>query len=608
MQTNSVYDYIIAEEANYKTQQIPITDGWDWNMYEHIKKSTLYKNSKFNKGANDGTRPFKNIIRPILNVSYRSEGFDVKDIEPFVNDERFYYKSFLTRKFHVKWARVNDIDTFIDEIVESYCDFGLAVAKNVGKKRPECVPLSRFAFCDQTDFLSGPACEKHNYSPDQLEAMSGKWYDDKIDMAIAMSKNEKSTATQGNQTTKTPGKYIEVYELHGVLPETWLNKESNKHEGDEGYEPPEYSDKRKYVQQVHIVTFYTNQENQRTGICLYKGKEDPVYKAIKRDAIFGRACGFGGIEELFEPQTWTNYDEIKIKDMLDAAALVILQTSDKEFENRNANLKDLETGRILYTEDNKSLTQVSLTPQNIEKFNAAVDKWEAHARTLGSANESLLGISPTSGTPFKLQDLVVQEGMGIHDYRRGKIATFISEIYRDWVLPHLASEMNDGQKFIDELSLDELQTVAENVAINYANDKIKQKMLPENAKDAKVMAQTEIDSLRNLLKEQFMKGGLKRFMEIMSKELESLPIDVYVNIAGKQKDLAKNADKLTNIFRQILANPAVLQMPGMGKLFNEIIENSGFSPIDFTSFTRPQAAIKSPLQPTVEDAPVEPVV
>lgn len=92
MDYNDIYGYITAEENNYKIDRVPITDGWEWNMFEHIKKSNLYKNFKFYKGDNDGMRPFKNIIRPILNVAYRSEGFDVKDIEPFVNDQKNYYK------------------------------------------------------------------------------------------------------------------------------------------------------------------------------------------------------------------------------------------------------------------------------------------------------------------------------------------------------------------------------------------------------------------------------------------------------------------------------------------------------------------------------------
>ena len=75
-----------------------------------------------------------------------------------------------------------------------------------------------------------------------------------------------------------------------------------------------------------------------------------------------------------------------------------------------------------------------------------------------------------------------------------------------------------------------------------------------------------------------------------------------MNVAGKQEYLAERADKLTNIFRQIFANPAVLQAPGMGKLFNEIIESAGFSPIEFSSFTAPVQQMNKP-QETTTPAP-----
>lgn len=305
MPPSNPYDLIKRETANYKTTQVPLADGWEWNMHDHVRRSFLYKNSKFSKGADDGTRPFKNIIRPILNVAYRSEGFDVKDIVPFVNDPKNYYKSFLVKKFHPKWARENDIDTFIDELVESYVDYGLALVKNVNNVRPEVVPLQRLAFCDQTDILSGPICELHHYTPDQLSEMKGKWYDSEIDQAIIQCSTTKTVPLANDNKAQTPSKYIEVYELHGTFPDSWLNKTEGESDSDE----------ISYSKQIHIITFYPSADGNKNGICLYKGKErDERYKAIKRDPIFGRACGFGGVEELFEPQVWTNYSELQLKE------------------------------------------------------------------------------------------------------------------------------------------------------------------------------------------------------------------------------------------------------------------------------------------------------
>ena len=162
---NDVFQFIVSEEASYLLP-VEISPGYEWSMAKHIKLSLLYSVSQYETGNSDD-KPFRNIIQPILNLQYRAEGFDVKDIVMFVNSAKDYYKSFLIKKFHTKWARDNAVDTFIDDMVESYVDFGGVLVKDVNDKKPEVVPLQRIAFCDQTDILSGPICEKHNYSPDQ---------------------------------------------------------------------------------------------------------------------------------------------------------------------------------------------------------------------------------------------------------------------------------------------------------------------------------------------------------------------------------------------------------------------------------------------------------
>ena len=156
----TVFEYITREEIEYKTGPgVPVIDGWDFKMHEHIRLSVLYKYGQLDSGKTDD-KPVENIILPILNVAYRLEDINVKDIEPYVDDSKNYFKSFLVKKFHDRWARKFEIDTFIDSVKTSWIDFGLGLVKNVGKN-PEDVPLQRLAFCDQTDILSGPICKTH---------------------------------------------------------------------------------------------------------------------------------------------------------------------------------------------------------------------------------------------------------------------------------------------------------------------------------------------------------------------------------------------------------------------------------------------------------------
>lgn len=586
----SVYEFIKTNETSYKSTPITLADGYEWSMYEHVRKSFLYKNSKFFKGADDKKRPFKNIILPILNVAYRSEGFDVKDIVPFVNDSENYYKSFFFKKFHPRWARENNIDTAIDESVESYVDYGLTLLKNVDETRPHTVPLESLAFCDQTDVLAGPLCIKHAYSPDELTEMG--WNKEEVDRAILKAETTKTPA-QTNTANRTPGKNIEVYELHGVLPKSWLMDDTDE----------KYEDAKDYIRQMHIITYFTDNDGKEQGITLFKSKQKDLFKAIKRDNIFGRACGRGGIEELFEPQTWINYNEIQMKRMLDAAALMLLKTTDKKFAQQNK-VSDLDQNELMVLDEGKDISQVTIQPQNKQMFEQAVLNWQQEARVTGSASDPALGLNPVSGTPLGTTELVTQQGIGIHEYRQGKLATFWgNEVYPDWVLPRLVTEMNQGQKFLEELTLEELQEVAETVTTNTTNQRIKEIIL-----DNGNISEEEVETFRTVTKENFMKGGNKRFIEILKGEIKDLPVDVEINIAGKQKDLAKAADALNNIFRFVFSNPQgfmqVMQIPGMSKSFNDILEFSGLSPVNFGGITKqmiesmqpePQMALSAPV-------------
>jgi hypothetical protein len=203
------YQYIIGEETNF-SNPITVIDGYDWNFKDHVRKTTLYKNSVF-LGGQDDNKPFRNIIIPIVNLQYRATGFDVKDIELYVDEVKNYFKSFLVRKYHDKWAREEEIDTFIDEMVESYVDYGGALTKNLkGEAKPEAVPLQRLAFCDQTDLLGGSICEKHFYSPEFLMDMVKKgWDKDSVEMAINVSENRKKV---GDEEFDVPDNYVAVYE------------------------------------------------------------------------------------------------------------------------------------------------------------------------------------------------------------------------------------------------------------------------------------------------------------------------------------------------------------------------------------------------------------
>ena len=593
---HTIFDYIKTQEAMYK-RPIPINGKWDWSMHDHIELSELYKNSQLSTGKSD-FKPVKNITRPILNLQYRTEDIDVKDVQIYVDDSDKYYLSFLIKKYHDDVFVVeNDLDTFFDELNESRIDFGGGLSKKLNKACPEVVPLQSIVFCDQTDILSGPIGIKHYYSPDQLLEMADKGWGKKsngatvtVDDVIALSREEKKDDKNGT-IAQTPGRYIEVYEVHGNFPKSYADP---------------YNASEKYETRLFIVAFYQSESSkERNGVILYTALEpESPFDFIKRDAVFGRALGFGGAEELFEPQVWVNYDMIRMQEMLDAASKTILKTTDPTVATRNK-IKDMDNLDILELQEGRDISQVDTFPRNLRLFEKSISEWEAHAQQMGAANDSIMGEPPTAGTPFKLQELVTAESRGLHDFRRGKFAKHLEEIYKKRIIPHIQKEIVKGAKFLSELSLEELQYVSEALVTNEAAHMVKEKIL-----NGEMIVPNEIEQHKQMVRNEFKKKGTKHFIEILKGEFKNTPLSVKVNIAGKTKNLALATDKITNIFRFAFSNPQgfmqTMQIPGMGKSFNQILEFAGLSPVDFSGIDQmalsqaQQAPQASPIQPRMQ--------
>ena len=376
-------------------------------------------------------------------------------------------------------------------------------------------------------------------------------------------KTEKGKQQEKDEAkSDTPGKNAEIYEVHGTFPDSYLKDDR--------------TEDSKYTSQIHIIAFYQDDNNNAVGVTLFAKREPKLpFKFLVRDKVRGRALGFGGIEELFEAQTWTNFGEINMVEMLRIASKVLFQTDDPKFKSKN-NVNKAESGEIFDIQPGRKFGQIDTTPRNIVVFENAVEKWNEHARIMGAASDLALGEQPSSGTPFVSVEAQLIEGKSLHLWRMGKIATFTDEIWRDWVIPHLKKEIVKEQEFLGELSGDEMMQVANSLVRNKVNDFVKEQILNGELPDP-----NEVEFKRETIREDFFSRGNRQFIKILKDEFKEDRLDVFTNIAGKQKNLALLTDKLVNVLRQFIATPEIRQDPEMVKLLNVILESSGMSPMMF---------------------------
>ncbi len=587
---DDIFNYIKSQESLYK-MPIEVNSKWTWSMKDHLERSFQYINSQLFDTQKTNLTPVKNITLPIINLQHRTEDIEAKDVQIYIDNPDKYHLSFLVKKYHDDvFVKENDMDTFFDELNNSRIDYGAGLSKHLDKPAPEVVPLQSIAFCDQTDMLSGPIGIKHFFSPDQLLDMKKVGWGDEanganatIEEAILLSREEKQE-TNGVVVTKTPGRYIPVYEVHGNLPKRYAEADADPFE---------------YETRLYIVCFYKPKNSQEEqGIILYTAPETELpFKIIKRDAIYGRALGRGGAEELFDAQIFTNYDMVRIQHMLDSASKTILGATGPNSMNIAAknNVNELDNLSILDLGDG-DLKQVDTFPRNMKLFENSAAMWESQAQQLGAANDAIMGRSPTAGSPFALQELVVNTNQGLHDYRRGQYAKHLEEIYNDWIIPHIQRKIVQGEKWLSELDLEDLQYVTECVVNKAANEKAKLMVLA-----GETPTQEEIDLFKTLVRDEFKKKGSKHFIEIIKGEFKGEKLGVKVSIDGKSKNLGQAVDKITNMVRFVFStyNPqtgsfAALDDPRIAKLMNEAIELSGMTRIDMTQ--KPPAPPPQPMQ------------
>lgn len=581
----SIYEYVLKEKNNFETGEIQLGDNWYWNFKKHVQLIFHLKNGVFFTGDNDYMRAFRNIMLPILNLSYWTEDIEVKDVVFYIENKLGKVLSFLLKKYHDEvYVKEHDLDKLFDEITESDLDYGGALVQK-GEKRPEIIILNSISFCDQTDIMGGPIGFEFSFSPSKLRSMSKfGWGDVKngathtVEELITLADNQKTAkTTKSSPKNKVTGKNIEIQIVHGDLPKAYLD-DSN--------------DMEDYVNQTQIIAFYTDKDNNKQGVTLFrKEKTDESILFHTSKEIYGRALGQGVGETLIHPQIWTNFLTIHKTALLEASSKVPLYTDDPSYTTKNK-IQDMENLEITTIEDGKRIYQVPTgAPANINTLQNSVNEWFTHAQISGAANDPILGVEQASGTTFRGQERVVAQGRGLHDRRRGQRAKFIEKIYRDWIIPDMVKEITNGKTFMATLSTDELSWVADQLSSRLSNKQIFDKIVGMNLEDITQEKIKALQEIPKLVKKNFIKNGNKHLIEILKDEFKDIEIKVGVNVAGKQKNLANLSDKILSVFQFIFSNPQgfqqAMQIPALASAFEDILEFSSLSVADFHTLISP---------------------
>lgn len=587
-----VGDLIRESENNYINGETVIGKYVTFNQYENIEKIDAYLNSKHTSGDTDSLmrdKPFFNIVTGAVNIWYRATDIDRKNIRIKASKKSDYIASFLATIHLHEWMNKEGFGKFLNEWGRSLARYGSSVIKFIEKKdelHAEIIPWNRL-ISDSVDFDNNIKIEKLYLTQGQLRA--NKSYDQNVVKDIIGQLSSRETLNGEKKDNKND--YIEVYELHGVLPLSYLTDNSE--------------DEEIFVQQMHVVTFIKSQQSKDyDDFCLFKGKEsqDPYFitHLIKED---GRTQSIGAVEHLFEAQWMVNHSVKAIKDQLDLASKLIFQTADPNFVNKNF-LNDLDVGDVLIHDDNKPLEQVGNNSHDITSLQNFASQWQVLAKEITSTPDAISGNTMPSGTAYRQVAILNQESHSLFEIMTENKAMYLEEMMRKFVLPYLKKKMDTSEEISATLDANGISQIDSmyipNEAIRRHNAKLVWEAL--NNPSGVQPRGLDINLEKDKIKQEMGQYGNQRFIkpsDIPSKTwkevFKNLEWDVDVEITNENTDKEAVMTTLTTVLQTIASNPAILENPQMSLLFNKILEETGkISPLEMTT-TASDAMTKQPM-------------
>jgi hypothetical protein len=593
---NEIAEIVREMETNYIRGNTVISKYVNHNMYETISTIEAYLNSVHTSGQFDSQgreKPFFNIVVAAANIWYRATDIDRKNIRIKATKSKDTIDAMLANIHVQNWMTRENFGQFLNEWGRVLSRYGSAVVEFIekdGRLIPSVLPWNRL-IVDSVSFYDNPRIKILELTEAQLK--KNPLYDK--DMVEALCDAQRPRETIDKRRKDNISNYIKVYEVRGEFELSYI---TNKEKDDEIYQ-----------EQLHVISFVQNpkKKNEYLDFTLYKGRvqKNPqmITHLIEED---GRTLSIGAVEHLFQSQWMVNHSALSIKNQLDLASKLIFQTSDGTFLNQNA-LSAIENGDILIHAVNQPLTQLQNNSHDITSLLNFQSQWKSLGNEITGVSESMLGIAPKSGTPWRQTESLLQESYSLFELMTENKGMYIENMFREFIIPFIKKNLNHKEEIsatLESYDIDKIDSIyLKNASIAKSNDMLFNDILngktPTNADQ-----QSLIQNIQSSEKEALNQSGQQRFIspskiknQTWKEQFKDMEWDLEVDITGEAKDYQAILATL-NTALQTIMNPAYQNSPEAKMVVNEILRNSGYlSPIQL------QQIKPSPIQPQPTQTP-----
>jgi hypothetical protein len=588
----SIHALVREQEQNFISGTTTLSKYVTHSLHETIEKIDAYLNSQHISGKTDSLgreKPFFNIVTAASNIWFRATDLDRKDIRIKATRQRDVAAAFIATVHLQEWMNRTNFGAFLNQWGLTMARYGSAVTKFVTKDGvlyPKVIPWNRM-ICDAVDFDNNPKIEKLYFTPSQLLREPGY---DKTQVKALIAAQAPRKTLDGEQQDNISG-YIEVYEVHGELPLSYLTAKDK--------------DDDKYRQQMHAVSYVEDKDGEYLDFTLYSGKEkDDPYRKDDLIPIDGRTLAIGAVEHLFEAQWMENHTVKAIKDQLDLASKIIFQTADGSFAGRNV-LSAIETGDILIHKDGAPLEQANNSSHDIASLQSFGEQWRVLAQDITSTPDAIRGNTQPSGTAYHLQQLLTTESHSLFEIMTENKGISLEGMLRVKIIPYLKTKMDTNEEIaatLDSAGIAELDAM---YIPGEAARRGKNRAIDAMLKYDQIPAPLDLAGEQRTIKQELAQHGNKRFIVpsltdkllTWAKFFKDLEWEVAVEITDENSDKQAVLTTLASVFQTLVSNPLgprILEDDNARLVFNHILEETGtLSPLQLA---KPSPAPQPQLQ------------
>lgn len=605
----SVFETIRKAELVYLYNKSVLSKYVYWSMFDTVERIDAYLNSKHISGETDSLgreKPFFNIVTAASNIWYRATQIETKDIRFVAKTNTSVLLAFVVNIMLQNWMEDYGFERYLSTWGRTLARYGSAVTKSVEKTGSlviQVVPWNRF-IPDPIQFEAIPRIEKFYRTPAQLR--KNKLYDQEVVSQLILAHSTRKTLLK--QPKNQLNDFIEIYEVHGELDSRLLDDK-----------PQLVKDQSQitYVQQMHAVSYIQNGKDKYQDFALYKGRE--AHDIYQKDDLIeedGRTLGIGAVEHLFDAQWQVNHSVKNMKDTLDFASKLIMQTNDPQFVNRNV-LTAIETGDILvYGQDKQPLTRVANDSPSIVALMNYREQWENLAQEITATPDALRGKTPPSGTPYGTTSLIAEQSQSLFEVMVDNKAIALQDILKRFVIPYIKKQLKNTKqvaRILDDAGISQIDAMyIPHEAIKrynkHALDAISKGQIPSpyNQQQMQGQVQSELAAAGN--QRFFVPDDIdsKTWDDILSDfEWDSIRIEIGTTNVNKQAIL----DTLSSVLQTVASNPTILQNQNAMTIFSAILrETNAISPMQLSANANiPQPVVRPNVRENIDfkDLPPE---